>query len=75
MSEIAIEAQQLVKRYDADVLAVDGVSLERFSRSVGGRPIVLWDNTLYALEVSPWYGESPARAPTHRLSRSRSWVW
>ncbi len=43
-------------------LAVDGVSLERFSRSVGGRPIVLWDNTLYALEVGGWYGESPLRA-------------
>ncbi len=43
-------------------LAVDGVSVERFSRSVGGRPIVLWDNTLYALEISPWYGESPLRA-------------
>jgi hypothetical protein len=43
-------------------LAVDGVGLERFSRSIGGHPIVLWDNTLYALELSAYYGESPLRA-------------
>jgi len=43
-------------------LAVDGVSIERFSRSIGRRPLVLWDNTLYAVEMSPYYGASPLRA-------------
>jgi hypothetical protein len=44
-------------------LAVDGLSVGRFSGAVGRRPIVLWDNTLYAIELSPYYGESPERAP------------
>ena len=43
-------------------LTVDEVALHRFARSIGARPIVLWDNTLYALELNPHFAMSPRRA-------------
>ncbi len=41
---------------------VDAVTFERYSSSVGGRPLVLWDNSMWELELSPHYAFSPRRA-------------
>ncbi|MFQ5457970.1 MAG: beta-N-acetylglucosaminidase domain-containing protein, partial [Myxococcota bacterium] len=41
---------------------VDDVSTAGFSGAAGGRPLLLWDNSVWELELSPYYAGSPDRA-------------
>ncbi|MDP3939239.1 MAG: beta-N-acetylglucosaminidase domain-containing protein [Deltaproteobacteria bacterium] len=41
---------------------VDGTSAAGFADTVGGRPLILWDNSVWELELSPHYAGSPDRA-------------
>ncbi|MCA9773590.1 MAG: beta-N-acetylglucosaminidase domain-containing protein, partial [Myxococcales bacterium] len=43
-------------------LVVDGPRMDRFARAVGGRPLLLWDNTLYARSHRALWRDSPVHA-------------